>query len=192
MTIRDKTLLGEIPSGLRIFDAHAHVTMGKCTSLALYTLPLEESIDHSKKIGINGQAVSHTAAFGCNPVAANDSLVEICQDNNDYLFFYLVYDPHYKEESFEQLKKYKNHPNFIGIKIHPRDSKADLGSNDFDMLFDYTEKEGILTLCHTWDTEPMNRPIQFQRHLEKHPKLKVLLGHMGGTFRGCMDSMELA
>lgn len=192
MTIREEVFLGDMPAGLRIFDAHAHVTMGKCTSLALYTLPLEESIKHSEKIGINAQAVSHTSAFGRNPAEPNDCVVKLCEENKHKLFFYLVFDPHYEEESFFQLEKYKGHENFIGVKIHPRDGKTDLGSGDYDSLFDYTEKEGILTLCHTWDTEAMNRPIQFIRHLEKHPKLKVLIGHMGGTYRGCMDSMELS
>jgi predicted TIM-barrel fold metal-dependent hydrolase len=192
MTLREKSLLGEIPTDLRIFDAHAHITMGKCTNLALYTLPLEKSIEYSRKIGIQAHAVSHTAAFGRNPAEPNDSLVKICEENKNTLFFYLVFDPNYGEESFEQLEKYKNHTNFIGVKIHPRDGKADLGSDDFASLFDYTNKESILTLCHTWDTEPMNRPIQFLPYLKQYPKLKILIGHMGGTYRGCIDSMVLS
>jgi predicted TIM-barrel fold metal-dependent hydrolase len=190
--IRKKALAGEIPEGLRVFDAHAHITMGTCTSLALYTLDIEKSVEHAEKIGIKAQAVSHTGAFGCNPVAPNDFTVKLCEEKKGRLYFYLVYDPHYSGECLAQLDTYKNHPACIGVKIHPRDCPADLGGADYEPLFDYTAREDILVLAHTWDTEAMNRPVQFKRHLEKHPGMKVLIGHMGGTYRGCMDSIALA
>jgi len=51
---------------------------------------------------------------------------------------------------------------------------------------------GIRVACHTWETEPANNPADFAPVLERFPELKLQLCHMGGTYRGCLDSLRLA
>ena len=118
-------------------------------------------------------------------------MIEKC-GQYDMLTFYLWYNPRQHEAIMEQIRQYQTHPCFIGVKIHPREDGVSLDTGIYDRLVAYAEEKGILILCHTWDTEPQNRPASFFRVLQNNPKLKLLIGHMGGTYDGCMDSLRLA
>ena len=192
MNFKQSVLQGVLPKDLRIFDAHAHVGEGEYSGIYLYTLPLAQNLCLMKKAGINAMAASSFKSLGGSAAAGNERLMEMCAIHPEELFAYLYYEPRYSYEVFAQLDTYRSHPSFIGVKIHPRESKTSLESSDYDMLYAYCETHGILILCHTWATEPENNPSSFTRILKRHPKLKLLLGHMGGTYRGCMDSIALA
>ena len=43
-----------------------------------------------------------------------------------------------------------------------------------------------------WETEPANNPADFGPVLARYPQLKLQLCHMGGTYRGCVASIDLA
>jgi predicted TIM-barrel fold metal-dependent hydrolase len=118
--------------------------------------------------------------------------MEFCASYPKELFAYLYYEPRIGEELLAQIDAYRTNPSFIGVKIHPREAKESIETGRYDALYDYCVAHDILILCHTWETEPENNPACFAPVLKRFPKLKLLIGHMGGTYRGCMDSIELA
>ena len=59
-------------------------------------------------------------------------------------------------------------------------------------MYEYATKNNILILAHTWQTEPENDPALFEEILKEYPTLKLLIGHMGGTYKGCLSSLALA
>jgi predicted TIM-barrel fold metal-dependent hydrolase len=192
VTIKETALTGAIPQGLRIFDAHAHIGNGEYNAAYLYTLPLEENLRLSRSIGICAIAASSFLALVGKGIEGNEALMEACGRYPEELFAYLYYDPNIGEPLLRQIEGYRAHPNFIGVKIHPREAKTAVDSGAYDPLYAYCKERGILILCHTWETEKENNPILFEPVLRRFPKLKLLLGHMGGTIRGCMDSIALA
>jgi predicted TIM-barrel fold metal-dependent hydrolase len=192
MNLKQTVLSGVIPQELRIFDAHAHVGEGEYNAAYLYTLPLEKTLSLSKKIGIGAMAASSFKALTGKGVEGNARLLELCAAYPDELFAYLYYEPRNGDALLAQIDSFSAHPNFIGVKIHPREAKASIETNAYETLFEYCEKRGILILCHTWETEKENNPASFLQVLQRFPKLKLLLGHMGGTYAGCMSSIELA
>ena len=192
MNIKQSLLNGIIPEGLRVFDAHAHVGEGEYSSTYLHNLPLAENMALSRSLRIGAMAASSFKSLAGDVVGGNEWLMARCEDYPAELFAYLYFAPGYEKEVFAQLDHYRTHPNFIGVKIHPREAKASLDTADYDRLFEYCNESDILILCHTWETERENNPASFSRVLKKYPALKLLLGHMGGTYRGCMDSIVLA
>ena len=192
MNLRDCALRGELPSDLRVFDAHAHIGENRYTNLYLHSMPLEQSLALARRCGIQKIAGMAMGAMGCcNTVQENRWMIEQC-GKYEMLDFYLWYCPRLHLPLMQQIEESKSHPRFVGVKIHPREDNAYLDTGEYDTLFEYAEKNGILILCHTWDTEPNNRPASFSRVLERHPQLRLLVGHMGGTHAGCMDTLRLA
>lgn len=192
MNLRDCALRGVLPSDLRVYDAHAHIGENRYTNLYLFSMPLEQSLALARRCGISRIAgMAMGAIGGCSTVQENEWMIRQCE-NYEMLDFYLWYHPRMHAPLMRQIEAYRAHPRFAGVKIHPREDNSFLDSGEYDALFAYAEKENILILCHTWDTEANNRPASFARILQRHPKLKLLIGHMGGTHAGCLDSLRLA
>ena len=192
MNIKQSVLSGVIPQGLRIFDAHAHVGEGEYNAAYLYTLPVSETLRLSEKIGIGAMAASSFQALVGKGVQGNARLMEFCAAYPNELFAYLYYEPRLGDALLRQIDEYRTNSSFIGVKIHPREAKTSIETSAYDPLYDYCERNDMLILCHTWETEPENNPASFAPVLARFPKLKLLLGHMGGTYQGCMASIELA
>lgn len=192
MTLKEFALQGCLPADLRIFDAHAHIGEGRCTNPHLHPLPLEQSLELARRCGISRIAGMAMGAMGGADVCRENLwMIQQCEDY-EMLMFYLWYNPRMHCPLMAQIEEFCHHPRFVGVKIHPREDNSSLDAREYDRLFAYAEEKDILILCHTWDTEGENRPASFERVLQKHPKLKLLLGHMGGTHGGCMDSLRLA
>ncbi len=190
--IRESVLEGKIPAGLRIIDAHAHLGDGEQGGAYLRSLPIDTSLALSKKIGIGAVVASSLKALYGNVKAGNERMMELTRLYPGYVYASIFYHPVYHEDCIAQIEKYRLDPGFVGVKIHPRDSQASIASHDYDRLYAYCTEKDILVACHTWETEPANNPADFSPVLEHYPDLKLQLCHMGGTYRGCMDSIRLA
>lgn len=192
MNIKEQVLKGSIPDDLKIIDAHAHIGEGEYSNAFVYALPIKEALHLSKKIGISKMAASSLKAIGGDLRAGNDRLLELCNLYPEDLLAYIYFNPKFADESLEYIEKNRNNPHFIGVKMHPREDNVNACDARYYKLYEYAAKNDILILSHTWETEPMNNPILFNAVLEKYPFMKLLIGHMGGTYSGCMSSIALA
>jgi len=192
MNIKQTVLAGRIPQGLRILDAHAHLGDGEQPEKHyIHHLPPAEVVKISRELGIGAMvASSHRSLYG-RAVEGNDRMMEYTRLFPGYVYASLLYDPKHHDACMEQIEKYRSDPGFVGMKLHPAFTKTSLGSTDYDRLYEYCAKEGILVACHTWQGGD-SAPGYFERPLEKWPEMKVQLCHMGGSFDGCMDSIRLA
>jgi len=191
MDLRTKALTKDL-GDVRIFDAHCHIGSGKCTGIYIEPLTEEDSLTLSKRCGIDkvGGLAMGASANG-DSKSEIEWLVRLCESRDD-MFFYAWYQPRQHRALMEQIDALKTHPLFLGVKIHPREDNGHLENGSYDVFMEYAAAHDIPVLCHTWDTEPMNRPVSFERYLAKHPEMKIILGHMGGTRSGCMDSLRMA
>ena len=192
MNIKDSVMAGNIPKNLRILDSHAHLGEGEQAGAYLKTLPIAESLRLSKKIGIGAIVASSLKALYGNAVAGNERIMELTKEYPGYVYASIFYHPLYHDACIAQLEKYRNDPGFVGVKIHPRETGTTIRGKDYDKLYEYCVEKDILVACHTWQTEAMDNPADFEPVLEHYPDLKLQLCHMGGTYQGCMDSMRLA
>ncbi len=192
MNYKEFVMLGKMPEGLRICDAHAHLGDGEQGGAYVRALPLAQSLRLSKKIGVGAIVASSLKALNGSVEAGNERMMEFTRMCPGYVYASIFYDPHYHDVCIRQLDRYHTDPGFVGVKIHPRDTQSCVASRDFDRLYAYCIERGILVACHTWQTEPANDPKDFDAVLARFPELTLQLCHMGGTYRGCMDSLELA
>ena len=192
MNIKEHVLSGSIPADLRILDRHAHLGDGEQGGAYIRSLPLEESLRLSRKIGIGAIVASSLKALGGNVVAGNRRIMEMTAQYPGYVYASIFYDPHYHEDCIAQLEQSRGDPGFVGVKIHPRDTGTSIATRDYDRLYEYCLEHRLLVACHTWETEPANNPADFEPVLERYPELRLQLCHMGGTYQGCMDSLRLA
>lgn len=192
MNIKESVMSGVIPEDLRIVDAHAHLGEGEQGGAYVRSLPIEESLRLSRKIGVGAIVASSLKALYGNVLDGNDRMMEFTKMYPGYVYASIFYDPHYHDGCIAQLDKYRGDEGFVGVKIHPRDTQTCIATHDYDRLYEYCIEHGILVACHTWQTEPANNPADFEPVLERYPELKLQLCHMGGTYRGVMDSLRLA
>jgi len=193
MNVKQSVLAGVIPENLRILDAHAHLGEGEQGGLYIRTLPVAESLRLSKKVGVDAIVASSLKALYGNVIAGNERMLEFTRQYPGYVYMQLFYHPHYHEQCIAQMEGIRSEPAFVGVKIHPRETGTTIAGKDYDKLYEYCLEHDILVSCHTWQTESShNNPADFKQALERFPELKLQLCHMGGTYRGCMDSVELA
>lgn len=192
MTIRESALQGIVPKDLKIFDAHAHLGEDEYSNTFLYTMPVSESLELSSKIGINAIAASSLKAIAGQVVSGNEQIMRYCEMYPQQVFAYIFFSAHHVADSLYCIDRYKNHDNFVGVKIHPREDKANVADGSYDELYKFAVDNDILILCHTWQTEAENDPADFAKVLKRYPTLKLLIGHMGGTKKGCYSSLALA
>ncbi len=191
MDLRTKALTKDLRD-VRIFDAHCHIGSGKCSSIYIEPLSEEDSLALSARCGIDKVGgIAMGAMANADSKTEIDRLVRLCESRDD-MFFYAWYQPLQHKALMEQIDALKNHPLFLGVKIHPREDGGHLENGTYDAFMEYAAAHDIAVLCHTWDTEPMNRPVSFERYLRKYPEMKIILGHMGGTRSGCLDSLRMA
>ncbi len=191
MNIYEKALAKQLDD-VRIFDAHCHIGSGKCSSI--YIDPMDEtaSLELSHRCGIDKVgAIAMGAMSLADTKTEVDWLVDLCESRDD-MFFYAWYQPRQHKALMEQIDALRTHPLFVGVKIHPREDFAHLEDGSYDQFMEYAAAHDIAVMCHTWDTEPMNRPVSFEKYLTKYPDLKVIMAHMGGVRSGCMDALRLA
>lgn len=192
MNIKESVLAGKIPENLRILDAHAHLGEGEQGGAYVRSLPVEESLRLSKKIGVGAIVASSLKSLYGNVLGGNDRMMEFTKMYPGYVYASIFYDPHYHSQCIDQLEQYRTDPGFVGVKIHPRDTGTTIAGQDYDKLYEYCIEKDILVACHTWQTEPANNPADYEPVLDRYPELKLQLCHMGGTYQGCMDSLRLA
>ena len=190
--IRESVLQGKIPADLRIIDAHAHLGDGEQGGAYIRSLPIDRSLALSRKIGIRAVVASSLKALYGNVEEGNERMMELTRLYAGYVYASVFYHPLYHDACIAQIEKYMTDPGFVGVKIHPRDSQASIATQAYDRLYDFCVQHDILIACHTWQTEPANDPADFEPVLAHYPDLKLQLCHMGGTYKGCMDSLRLA
>ena len=190
--IRESVLEGKIPADLRIIDSHAHLGDGEQGGAYIRSLPVEKSLALSRKIGIDAVVASSLKALYGNVEAGNERMMEFTKLYPDYVYASIFYHPLYHDACIQQLEKYMNDPGFVDVKIHPRDSQVSIRTHEYDRIYEFCIEHDILIACHTWQTEPDNDPADFGPVLAHYPDLKLQLCHMGGTYKGCVCSLELA
>ena len=144
MMIRDCIQSGRLPSNLHIVDAHAHLGDGEQGGAYIRSLPLDESLRLSRKIGIDAIVASSLKALYGSVPAGNERMMELTRLYPDYVYASIYYHPLYHDECIRQIEKYRGDPGFVGIKIHPRDSGASIAAGDYERLYGYCVDHDIL------------------------------------------------
>jgi predicted TIM-barrel fold metal-dependent hydrolase len=120
-------------------------------------------------------------------VAGNAELAEAIRGHAN-LYGYVYVNMHYPELSLLEMEKYLGLGQFVGLKYNGEYSRAPASAPENDAIFDLLEKQYQKPLLlHTWglpehgNTVAYSLPAQALELVRRHPRLKVVMGHMGGT-----------
>ena len=87
-------------------------------------------------------------------------------------------------ETLEELNKVLVKDEFIGIKLHPTNTGYPIDAYYYDKIFEYASDKNILLEIHSYPREHLKddvcSPGRIKKMLNKYPKVKLSIAHLGG------------
>ena len=128
-----------------------------------------------KRCHIEQTIVSHSSAITYDFVEGNAELAQALQ-SEDSIWGYIVLNPHYPEQSFDELAKYRDNPKFVGVKLHPEQQAYRLVYRNVLALLDKVAELKLPVLVHTFPGQTQD----LCGIARQFPTIKFIMGHMGG------------
>lgn len=165
---------------MQIIDVHGHI--GHWT-FPLRCATINDLKEYMQRCSITTTIVSSSSAITYDLVEGNKLLAEAIQDEDD-VWGYIVLNPHYLQESFDELTKYKDNPKFVGVKLHPEQQAYRLIHKNVQRLLERVSDLQLPVLVHTFPGQTHDL-CQVAREFHQ---VKFIMGHMGGN--DWMDGIE--
>ena len=144
-------------------------------------LGVMEILDIEKSILMSGYGIQYDF------VAGNADLAERIRPY-DNLYGYVYINMNYPEMSLAEVDKYLGTDKFVGVKYQGEYSRTSISAPANRFIFDHIEQEYQKPiLMHTWglpehgNAIAYSLPSQALELARQHPKLNIIMGHMGGT-----------
>lgn len=188
-TVRNgEPLLNEL-----VIDCHAHLgphaqidcSRGKCWEEDLLAL--------MDVCGISKSIVSVVEACWRDAPRGNDRMAEIVAAHpGRFVGYTCVHARYSEEEMLGQLEKHLVRGNHKGIKIHPATNNYPANGPRYRPVWEFANERALPVLSHTWQGEPQDEPSIFVPIAREFPRVRVILGHSGGSLDGNEAAIEAA
>lgn len=87
-------------------------------------------------------------------------------------------------QTISELEKALRQKEFIGIKLHPANIGYPIDGTYYDSIFQYANDNDVLVEIHSYPREHLTddvcSPSRIKNVLNKYPRLKVSIAHLGG------------
>lgn len=173
-----------------ICDAHAH--MGRYGCFHIPHPEPEGMIAVMDRCGVAVAVCSHHLSIGPDAVHGNRCVAEAIEKYPDRFRGWIAVNPHRPKETEEELRRYGDHPGFVGVKLHPDLLESQVDSDGFRPAWEWCEEHSAPLLSHTWHRSQWSDPEMFVSLTERYPRVPIILGHSGGTYEGHTQSIRLA
>lgn len=164
---------GMVPSGVEVFDAHAHIGV----DFDGRRMTAEGMRERQQAAGI-----SRSIVFPLNDPGGvedfsgpNDALWEAYEAHPDHLVPFFRLNPHHSShDEFDRCVR----RGFLGLKLHPLSQRFPLDDPQAVELFEMAAEAELPVLIHAgFGMERIVEPLL--PTLERHPGLRLILGHAG-------------
>lgn len=157
-----------------IIDVHTHV--------GRWMYPIREStmddlVAMEHRAGVDVCVVSSASAIMYDFKEGNRLLAEELERYPQCLG-YVVVNPHYVEESLQELATYRQHPRFAGVKLHGDQQGFALDDRRVARLIEAVAAIGWPVLVHTFSAQAAT---QLRDLAHRFPTLAFIMAHMGGA-----------
>lgn len=119
--------------------------------------------------------------------AVHRNLLRICEEDRRFCCFADVEIRNTPENTCALIQKAFEHRAFLGIKIHPNNSRMNIDDAYNDAIADHAVKYGCPVAVHAYpsslreqDRSDYCSPERIKRWMSRHPGLKVIICHLGG------------
>lgn len=182
----EQVLSREPWAGPVILDAHAHV--GPYHRFFVADPSGEAMVRVMDRCGVAGCVVSSLLAVELDADAGNEETAALCAAHPDRFAGYVVVNPW--QDPAGQLDRWRDHPSFVGVKLHPDLHEYPLDGPRYAPVWEYAEHTSRPVLVHTWAGSPYDDLSHVDRVATDHPRVWILAGHSGvlpGSFDQAID-----
>ena len=117
--------------------------------------------------------------------AVHNNLLKMAQEYEGRLYCFADIDIRRNiSETLKEFDRVFENELFIGIKLHPTNTGYPIDGFYYEEIFKYAEKNNILLEIHSYPRESLKddvcSPARIKRMIEKYPKVRVSIAHLGG------------
>jgi predicted TIM-barrel fold metal-dependent hydrolase len=187
---------------MRAIDMHVHLPTGDwvCGCVGHYadsieryfgtppqTMSIEDFLALYERLDLHGVLLGWDAQ---GKTLDNADIADICKRSKDRFIGFGSVDPN-REDAIDRLQRFPE-LGLRGLKLHPTLQMFDPGEDRFMPFFDAVAELGLIILTHAGTSglgagEPggqglridVSRPLLFDRIAARHPRMKILLAHVG-------------
>lgn len=169
---------------MRCIDVHCYY--GKW-GFPIYDMSIDGILELMDRAEVEKAILMSAQAIQYDFVSGNAELAEAIS-GHDSLFGYVYINMHYPELSLREMETYLDSAKFVGVKYNGEYSRAAACAPENREAFSLLEQRyGKPLLLHTWGLPEHGNAVAYSlpsQALElalAHPRLKIVMGHMGGT-----------
>ncbi len=174
MDLLDRVKMGEIPSDIEVYDAHAH--LGKWYSVTMREHNAQDLVAIMDYMKFRRMAISSSMAICSDFQRGNDEVIQAMECYPGRFFGYITINPNYADGMMDEILRLEHHKDIIGLKIHPHYSGVPVNDKRYEEVFSYAEKKRWVVLVHTFSYGDI---ALMQKVIEAHPSATFILAHCG-------------
>lgn len=166
-----------------LIDSHLH--LGYVAGFNLLNVSDDMIISIEKKTGIKKAICAHHAELATVDLGT-DIFLKALEKYKDFLYGYIVFNPNHGAEELKKIKKYINHENIVGVKIHPSWHLCLPNDAKYYDFWKYAEENNIIVMTHSWNPNVANKsqkysdPFNFEKVIKEFKNIRIILAHIGG------------
>ncbi len=177
-------------SPVPIADCHGH--LGLHQDFPAYKVGPDEMIQVMDLLNIEFVAVSSTLAISNDCPRGNAEVEAVLQRYPERFRGYAAVNPNAPAEALEQLHSFTHFHQPPLIKLHPDVNKYPVNGPNYRGVWDYANQTHAIVLVHTWVSDPNCGPLLLLPVAREFPRVRILLGHSGVTWKGYEQALEVA
>ncbi|MBR7131036.1 MAG: amidohydrolase family protein [Lentisphaeria bacterium] len=139
-----------------------------------------------------GEAIYDAVATPARLIAG-----KMCENSQGRVRYFCSYDPRHVDECLAEAEKSLADPYCIGLKIHPAEHNVFADDERYAPAFEIAGRFNKAIMSHTWGVSDYNpnqkfaTPMLFDRHCQKYPATRLVLGHAGGRPNGFPEAAAM-
>jgi len=145
------------------------------------------------RLGLDISCVSSARALGADLIGGNAEILAAVEAHPERFVGTVVFNPHHARESARELEQYLSRPGFGMVKVHPEFHSYPLDGPAYEPVWKIAAERRTPVLTHTWGFgKGYDHPDQGATVASRHPDVRLVLGHSGGTPDGLRASVDAA
>ena len=125
-------------------------------------------------------------SMGFNVESVHENLINMCDSSTNRYYAFADLDIRNSEDAtLKSIKDIWGNKNIKGIKIHPNNTRMNIDDKYNDNIFELARELDIPIAIHSYpsrksDKNDFSSPKRIANLINRHPKVKVIISHMGG------------
>jgi uncharacterized protein len=156
-------------AGAQVIDAHAHI--GPWFNFRIASPYADGMLRTMDGAGVDVAWTTADAAIGPDFRLGNDLVAEAVADHPDRFRGYVTVNPHYPQESREELARRRDQGWHL-IKLHPGTHLHPADGPGYAQVWEFAQEHGLHVLSHSFPS-----PERLARVAQEHPDVSILVGH---------------